>query len=84
MSDNDTEGMSGSLVVTTNQNDYYVIPQSALAQFEATPEQRAKIDEVASQKVPGSFASLEADEASARPSFAGSSKPTPLAWFQEL
>ena len=80
----ETDGISGSLVVTTNHSDYYVIPPAALEQFRATPEQRVMIDDVASEKVPGSFASLEADEASAQSSFAGSSKPTPLAWFQNL
>ncbi|MDQ6694746.1 MAG: hypothetical protein M3014_10065 [Chloroflexota bacterium] len=55
-----------------------------MEQFRATPEQRVMIDEVASQKLPGSFASVEADEASTESSFAGSSKPAPLAWFQDL
>ena len=72
---------SGSLVVTTNRNEYYVIPPSALQQFRATPEQQEQIDQEATAKVPGTFAPLEADEASAQPNFASEPEPTALAWF---
>ena len=80
----DADALQGSLVVTTHQGDYYVIPPAQLEQFRATPEQRAKIDEEASSKVQGSFAEVDAEEASAESSYAGSSKPVTLAWFQEL
>jgi hypothetical protein len=72
---------SGSLVVATNQNEYYVIPRAALQQFRATPEQREIIDEEARAQVPGSFAPLEADEASAQPNFASEPERNALAWF---
>ena len=80
----DANAVQGSLVVTTHHGDYFVIPPAALEQFRATPEQREEIDRVASSKVPGSFASLDAEEASARPSYEGSSKEVTLAWFQEV
>ena len=73
---------SGSLVVATNRNEYYVIPPSALQQFRATPEQHELIDQEVTSRVPGSFAPLEADEASAQPNFASEPEPTALAWFQ--
>ena len=72
----------GSLVVATNQKEYYVIPPSALQQFRATPEQHELIDEEARSRVPGSFAPLEADEASAQSNFASEPERTALAWFQ--
>jgi len=75
---------SQSLVVTTNNGEYYVIPKSALAQFRATPEEQERIDEEANTKVPGTFATLDADDASAQPSFASESETTSLAWFQDL
>jgi hypothetical protein len=72
----------GSLVVSTNRGEYYVIPPAALAQFRATPEQQQEIDEAATSKVPGSFAPLDATEASAQPNFASETETTALAWFQ--
>ncbi|MDQ2805739.1 MAG: hypothetical protein M3Z04_02275 [Chloroflexota bacterium] len=45
MSDQDRAG--GSLIVTTSDGNYYVIPAAALAQFRATAEQQQMIDEPA-------------------------------------
>jgi hypothetical protein len=74
---------SGSLVVATNKSDYYVIPPAALEQFRATPEQREQINEEATSQVHGSFAPLEADEASAQPTFASEPETSALAWFHK-
>ncbi|MFL5734982.1 MAG: hypothetical protein ACJ78Q_17630 [Chloroflexia bacterium] len=71
----------GSLVISTNRNDYFVIPREALDQFRATPEQRELIDEEARAQVPGTFAPLEASEAAAQPNFASEPEATALAWF---
>jgi hypothetical protein len=71
----------GSLVVSTNRNDYFVIPRAALDQFRATPEQQAQIDDEARAQVPGTFAPLEAGEAAAQPNFASEPETTALAWF---
>ncbi len=73
-----------SLVVATNNGEYYVIPGSALAQFRATPEEQQMIDEKANAEVPGTFAGLDTDDASAGLSFPGESETTALAWFQDL
>jgi hypothetical protein len=73
-----------ALVVTTDNGEYYVIPASALEQFRATSEEQQMIDEKATAEVPGTFASLDADDASAMPSFASESEATALAWFQDL
>src|SRR5438105_4256395 len=40
MADNNA---SGSLLVTTSEGDYYVIPAAALEQFRATADQKRKI-----------------------------------------
>jgi hypothetical protein len=81
---NNSGNMGQSLVVATNYGEYYVIPRSALAQFRATPEEQQMIDEKANAEVPGTFASLDAADAAARPSFASEPETTALAWFQDL
>jgi hypothetical protein len=81
----DLEVPSGSLVVATNKGNYYVIPPAALEQFRATPEQKEQIDEdeEVTSKVHGTFAPLDADEASAEPSFASEPETSALAWFHK-
>lgn len=80
----DTPNTGSSLVVANNQGDYYVIPRSALDQFRATAEQKQQIDNVASSMVPGSFARLDADEASTESTFASTPERSVIAWYQNL
>lgn len=79
----DPNAASLPLVIATSDGAYYVIPMAALEQFKATDEQRAWIDEEASEHVPGSFASPTAQEAAAKPSFASSDKLRVIAWVQD-
>jgi hypothetical protein len=77
-------GACESLIVTTSQGDYYVIPAAALEQFHATAPQRQQIDAAASDLAPNFAARRNAAEASAQSSFASTNKPGLLASFLSL
>jgi hypothetical protein len=74
----------GSLVVTTNKGDYYVIPAAALDQFRATPEQQQMIDDMAREEGTGFYSGATAAEKSRAPDFASEDRTTARAWIHDL
>ena len=74
----------GSLIVTTNKGDYYVIPAAALEQFRATPQQQQAIDELAREEGSGFYSGATAAEKSAAPDFASEDRTTARAWVHDL
>jgi len=74
----------GSLIVTTNKGDYYVIPAAALDQFRATPEQQRMIDDLTREEGTGFYSQATAAEKSRAPDFASEDRTTARAWVHDL
>jgi hypothetical protein len=76
--------LGGSLVVTTNKGDYYVIPAAALEQFRATPQQQQAIDDLVREEGTGFYSGATATEKSAAPDFSSEDRTTARAWVHDL
>jgi hypothetical protein len=74
----------GSLIVTTNKGDYYVIPVAALDQFRATPDQQQMVDDLIREEGTGFYSEVTAADKSRVPDFASEDKTTARAWVHDL